>query len=649
MSLHKINEQLNHLSEALLVEKKEEKKRYKQKMSGTSFKERRKEGVCRYPVKIEKTFFDAGERMLVKITNSESEHYETGTFRSGVPVELFFVDSIDGAAKSISGVVNRADKREMFITLNSLNLPNESEYVEAGVQILFDEKSYKEMEKALREFTDSEDKTIIRLKKIIYGFAQCSFNENYAPVENYKLNKNQNKALNLVLSANDLAVIHGPPGTGKTTTLIQAILQTLEREKQVLVCAPSNAAVDLLVEKLVENKVETIRIGHPARITPELLDQTTDVKITKHPSYKYLKDTKKRAEEFRRTASKYKRKYRQTEREQRKELYREASRLSTEAEMLENYIIEDITTKASVVACTMIGAAAGLLKNIKFRTVFIDEAAQALEPANLIPIMKAERIIFAGDHCQLPPTVKSPQAVAGGLSRTLFEKVAEKQKNAAVMLNEQYRMNRSIMTFSSKMFYDNRLIANEKVADHKIFNDDMPLEFIDTAGCGFFEQTEAETKSTYNREEADLLFKHFVAYIKRCEEVGKLNEIQNIGIISPYKAQVNLLNEKFEEMSEAQEISDSSIRKISVRTIDSFQGQERDIVYISLVRSNEKGETGFLSDTRRMNVAMTRAKKKLVIIGDSGTITNNKFYENFLDYVNAENAYRSAFEFIDYS
>jgi len=282
------------------------------------------------------------------------------------------------------------------------------------------------------------------------------------------------------------------------------------------------------------------------------------------------------------------------------------------------------------------------LRGLRFKTVFIDEAAQALEPASWIPILKSERVIFAGDHHQLPPTIKSQKAAKEGLEITLFEKAIKRNK-ADVMLQEQYRMNTAIMNFSSRIFYNNELIANEHVANWKIFDEDLALEFIDTAGCAYFEQIDKETFSSYNPEEALLLFKHLSTYLSNVEILGKLAEIHNIGIISPYKAQVSRLTESFHFDGF---FNEEMMSKIAINTVDSFQGQERDIIYISLVRSNERGEIGFLSDIRRMNVAMTRARKKLVVIGDSSTIGRHPFYDKFLDYVNEQNAYRSAFELI---
>jgi len=636
-----IQDELKHLLTLLKKEKEEDLLVYKRKMTGTSLNERRNQGVCWYPVNLEKTKFDTGERLLVKISRPP-EHRDAHIFQSGKLVNLF-----SNAGKNhenselVNGVINQVSEHEMLMTLNSDTVPEWIEDGYLGVQLLFDENAYREMENAIKFLIKTKEERISQLKGILLGGLEAQFDEK-PPITRSELNESQNEALNLIRDAKDVAIVHGPPGTGKTTTLVHAILDILNEESHVLVCAPSNAAVDLFVEKLDAEGVNVIRIGHPARVTQNILSNTLDARIAHHPDYRDLKLLRKKTEEFRSLAKKYKRSFGQTEREQRKMLFAEASKMKEESEHLEFYIINSILSSAQVIASTLVGANNYHLKGMNFRTVFIDEAAQALEPAAWIPIIKSERVIFAGDHFQLPPTIKSFEAAKEGLKVTLFEK-AIKRNQADVMLQEQYRMHEKIMNFSSSYFYKDRLIPNEKVRHWLVFEDDQPVEFIDTAGTGFFEQADSETKSSYNKEEANLLLSHFQHYLKQIQEHGKTEEIQNIGIISPYKAQVGLLKDKFEET-----VKDEELRsKVAINTVDSFQGQERDIIYISLVRSNEKGEIGFLADTRRMNVAMTRARKKLVIIGDSGTIGQHEFYENFLDYVNKIGAYRSAFELVD--
>jgi len=639
MTRKNIEEELRALQVLLKQEKEEELSQYKAKMADTSFAERRKKGLCWCPVKIERTSYDSGERLLVRVSRPK-EHQDAHQFQSGKLISLFSNAADNQQEDFINGVVNLVKEQEMLVTLNSDELPNWIYNGQLGIQLLFDENSYREMETALTFLIHTKEDRISHLKNVLLGDAEAQFAAEYH-VNVPALNESQNKALNCVKRACDVAIIHGPPGTGKTTTLVHAILQVLKEEEHVLVCAASNAAVDLLVEKLSEQKVEVLRLGNPARVTQELLSKTLDARIAHHPYYKDLKVIRKKADEFRTLAHKYKRSFGYNERQQRKLLFAEADKLRSEAEQLLFFISNDIISKTPVIASTLVGASSYVLKGKRFRTLFIDEAAQALEPASWIPIIKAERVIFAGDHCQLPPTIKSIEAARAGLNITLFEKAINRNK-ADVMLMEQYRMNTSIMNFSSRLFYNDQLIANTKVAHWKIFPEDAPVEFIDTAGCGFFEQVDEESLSTYNLEEADLLLKHFARYIKALEDLDKTREIMNIGIISPYKAQVSVLQEVF---TGSVLVPDHVAGILNINTVDSFQGQERDIIYISLVRSNEKGEIGFLSDTRRMNVAMTRARKKLVIIGDSSTICSHPFYNKLFDYVNEIGAYRSAFEF----
>ena len=638
MTQKNIDEELKLLLSLLKQEKDEELTQYRIKMTGTSFHERRKQGLCWYPVKIEKTSFDSGERLLVRVSRPR-EHVEPHFFQSGKLISLFSNAAENDIVDSVNGVINQVKEQEMLITLNSDDLPDWIYRGQLGIQLLFDENSYREMEAAISFLIHTKEERIHRLKHVLLGDGEARFAAHY-PVQIPALNESQNKALNLVKDACDVAIIHGPPGTGKTTTLVHAIMQVLKVEEHVLVCAPSNAAVDLLVEKLSEQQVEVLRIGNPARVTQELLSKTLDARIAHHPYYKELKVIRKKADEFRSLAHKYKRNFGYAERQQRKMLFAEADKLRDEADQLSFYISNDIISSTPVIACTLVGASSYVLKGKLFRTVFIDEAAQALEPASWIPIIKAERVIFAGDHCQLPPTIKSINAARSGLSVTLFEKAINRNR-ADAMLTEQYRMNTLIMAFSSRIFYHNQLIANGKVADWTIFSGDLPLEFIDTAGSGFFEQVDEESRSTYNEEEAGLLIRYFSHYVNQIEAMDQLEEAVTIGIISPYKAQVSLLQDA---LIGTGVVNDTVYSNLSINTVDSFQGQERDIIYISLVRSNEKQEIGFLSDTRRMNVAMTRARKKLVIIGDSSTICSHPFYNQLVDYVNEIGAYRSAFE-----
>lgn len=634
----KVQEEIAHLKMLLKLEKETDLQQYNEKIESSSLHERRKKGVCWYPVSLDRTSYDIGERMMVKVSINKDQLSPHG-FQSGKSITIFSnAQNKTDEQEPVKGIVNNVRENEMMITLMSDRLPFWLNDGMLGVQLMFDEHSYKEMERALNELVTTENERTQDLASIILGDKKPNFFHQKA-VQYSELNTSQNNALNKVLCAKDIAIIHGPPGTGKTTTLVYSIIETLRLETQVLVCAPSNAAADLLVEKLGDRQISVLRVGNPARITKAVLDKTLDLKITQHSNYKTLKSLRKRAEEYRAMGRKYKRNFGNSEREQRTMLLKEARALKTECDAILDYIISDIFSSTRVLVSTLVGANNRHLKRMHFDTVFIDEAAQGLEPASWIPILKAKRVVFAGDHKQLPPTIKSFEAARKGLEVTLFEK-AIKRNAADVLLTEQYRMNETIMRFSGRQFYKDQLVANNAVKDWKIFKDDTSIEFLDTAGCGFMEDQNLETRSTKNPEEAQLVFAHLQQYLSQLTDLGLHDELSSIGIISPYRAQLETLRSEFKKL----DIDDETRKKISINTIDSFQGQERDVIYISLVRANEKGEIGFLADTRRMNVAMTRARKKLVVVGDSSTISQNKFYSNFLDYVNEVDAYRSAFE-----
>jgi predicted DNA helicase len=403
--------------------------------------------------------------------------------------------------------------------------------------------------------------------------------------------------------------------------------------------APSNAAVDLLSEKLFDEGLNVVRVGNPARVSERLMSLTLDSKIAAHNSIKEIKRLKKQAAEYRDMAHKYKRNFGPAEREQRKALFTEARNISREVEKMEQYIIDDTLSKASVITATLVGANHYTVRHLKYHTVIIDEAGQAIEPACWIPILKGKKLVMAGDHCQLPPTIKSAEA-AKELGITLMEKCVALHPEAVVLLEEQYRMHETIMGFSSAEFYENRLKAHASVAHHTLFPGDNPLLFIDTAGCGFEEKWEGTSLS--NPEEAALLLKHLAHLIKELQSVDA-NEFPAIGVISPYKHQVEVLKENLSSYPELK-----ALDTVAVNTIDSFQGQERDIVYISMTRSNAESSIGFLSDIRRMNVAMTRARKKLVVIGDSATLSQFAFYADFISYAQKHNAYQSAWELMEW-
>lgn len=641
--MSEIIEELQQQIRGLHLEKEADLEYYRQKVLLASLEDRKRDGVCWYPVVVESQRYSLGEKLIVRIRRSD-ETAKSHVFHSGKIVSLF--SNMSNDRPSVSGVVNDVRKQHMTITLNSSELPSWINEGNLGVDLLFDEMAYREMEKALKKVIETQDPRLLDLRSTLLGKQSAAFTKDVLGDYVDSLNKSQNQALQRIRQAQDVAVVHGPPGTGKTTTLVQSIIQTVQLEKQVLVCAPSNAAVDLLTEKLSEQGLEVVRLGHPARVTEQNLSRTIDAQITQHGYYKDLKALRRRSEEMRSLALKYKRKFGHSERQQRKRLLGEASGLRNEAEQLEHYIVADILAESQVVACTLVGASNNLIKGFRCDTVFIDEAAQALEAACWIPIQKAQRVIFAGDHYQLPPTIKSFEAAKQGLSVTLFEKCIERQQQLGTpvdaLLQTQYRMHQAIMQFSSHYFYDEQLKAADSVRNVTLTEEQSPLSFVDTAGCGFTEKTDPETLSTFNEEEGQLLLNHLNTLIEDLTpQFFRANQL-NIGVITPYKAQVKFLTEHYLSHSLLSDIQPL----ITIDTVDAFQGREREVIYISLVRSNATGEIGFLKDIRRTNVAMTRAKKKLVIFGDSATLGNHPFYSQLLDYVQQAGAYQSAFEFI---
>lgn len=633
--MDRIDQEILRLKHLINLEKKDDFLHYQEFIQKATLEQRRFKGVCWQPLKISDSGYGMGDYpyLVVERTKCLDQSHQ---FSSGKMVSLYLVNG-ENEYDSVTGTIHWSEKNSMKIILNCDDFPGWVHTSSIGVNLLFDEKSYKEMDKTIERLLDPSNKRVRELIDKSLGNSDFSFTKH----ENFELpalNQSQNEAMNQVLNAEDFAIIHGPPGTGKTTTLVETINQLVKREKQVLVCAPSNAACDLLAEKLAQKGLNTIRIGNLSRIDPEILSLTLEEKISHHERSKEIKQVKRKATELRSMASKYKRNFGHSEREQRKLLQREAKQMAYEAVELENFIIEDLLDKSQVICTTLVGANHKYLNGMLFKTVVIDEAAQALEPACWIPILKAEKCVLAGDPYQLPPTIKSKEAQKAGLEITLIEKCIQNQPQVS-LLKTQYRMNTQIMEFSNRQFYAGELQADDSVAHHQLTElenySSAPVEFIDTAGTGFQEAMSSESRSLENKGEIELLEKHLNALI--LDPNFDINT--SIGIISPYKAQVLALQTHFGE-----ELKSSYL--ININTIDSFQGQERDVIYISMVRSNDEGTIGFLSDLRRMNVAMTRAKKKLVIIGDSATLANHQFYQDLLSYIEEIGAYKSAFEYL---
>ncbi|RFM26389.1 AAA domain-containing protein [Deminuibacter soli] len=628
------------LQDLLQVEKQRDQELYRQLTENSSVAERRTSGLTWYPVAIRGTEMGRGDYIIVEVERTTHQDI-VHQLRFGVSAVLF--SNHDAKSCREEGVISYQGGNRLKITLRTDELPEWSRDGKLGIDLLFDDNSYDEMQFALRKATTLLEETAEgRLVQVLTGEKQPAFNEKQAPAVFPKLNTWQQAAVNKILTASDVAVVHGPPGTGKTTTLVQAIKALIEQDrKQVLVVAPSNTAVDLLSEKLFNEGLNVLRVGNPARVSEHLMRLTLDSKMSEHSSMKEIKKLKKQANEFRDMAHKYKRNFGKEEREQRKALLNEARNIMKSADATEQYIIDDLLTRAQVITATLVGASHYTVRHLRFDTVVIDEAGQALEPACWIPIVKGRRLVMAGDHCQLSPTIKSEEAAKAGLNITLLEKIVARYPGAVVLLEEQYRMHHTIMGYSSQVFYGNRLQAHASVADRVLFEGDQPLCFIDTAGCGYEEKQEGT--STSNPEEAAFLFRHLTQMVTALQQYYAADAFPSIAVISPYKQQVELLKEQLLHSPALQPFAQS----ITVNTIDSFQGQERDIVYISMTRSNPDSRIGFLSEIRRMNVAMTRARKKLVVIGDSATLSQLPFYADFITYAEQNNAYDSAWSFME--
>ena len=555
---------------------------------------------------------------------------------------------------SFTGTVSYVDGDRMVVTVPDsaplLDLQQSTEPI--GVQLSFDETSYKLMFEALDRVMKAKNNRLAYLRDLFYSHQKAG-KFSFEPMKFPWLNPTQERAVNEVLWAKDVAIVHGPPGTGKTTTLVEAINETLMRESQVLVCAQSNMAVDWISEKLVDRGVNVLRIGNPTRVNDKMLGFTYERRFESHPDYPQIWAIRKAIRELRKNRKKGSENYHQ-----------KMDRLKSRAAEIEIRINSELFGEARVIACTLMGSAHRLLEGMKFGTLFIDEAAQALEAACWIPMKRASRVILAGDHCQLPPTVKSIAALRAGLGKTLMERIAENKPEVVTLLKIQYRMNDEIMRFSSDWFYGGKVESAPQIKYRSVLDYDHPITWIDTSNeenqitiegedapedsasnssstsasnqnsdLNFKEQFVGESFGRINKAEAELTLLTLAEYFTKISKQRVLSESIDVGIISPYRAQVQYLKKLIKKY----EFFKPYRRLISVNTVDGFQGQERDVILISLVRSNDEGQIGFLKDLRRMNVAMTRARMKLIILGNKDTMTKHPFYKKLWEYVEAIN------------
>lgn len=611
---------LQHHYELLQMEYAYEKEQFRQQTELMGIGRKIKRGMCWYPINVGRSYYNALNQLVVEVERREDKEIEH-LFEYGRPV-CFFTQELSGKLNYLNFVatVNYVDEDRMVVILpnvDALLMLQRSEVL--GVQLYFDETSYRLMFEALKQVISAKNNRLAELRDIFHG-TQPASTFSFQPVRFPWLNCTQEEAVNKVLHAKDVAIVHGPPGTGKTTTLVEAIYETLHRENQVLVCAQSNMAVDWISEKLVDRGVSVLRIGNPSRVNDKMLSFTYERRFESHPDYTQLWSIRKAIREL------YGRIRKSSDREQ---IRTKINSLKDRATELEIRINEALFSEARVIACTLVGSANRILTGQKFGTVFIDEAAQALEAACWIAIRKADRVILAGDHCQLPPTVKDPQALRAGLGYTLMQPIVKNRPETVSLLKVQYRMNDEIMRFSSNWFYGGMLESAPEVKYRSILDFDTPIEWVNTEGMDCNEEFVGENYGRINKPEAELSVAQLKAYILKIGKERFLEEKIDVGLISPYKAQVQYLRQLIRKDNFFKPYRSA----ITINTVDGFQGQERDVILISLVRANEEGQIGFLNDLRRMNVAITRARMKLIILGDVSTLTRHTFYAELYRYI----------------
>lgn len=610
-----------------------------------------KRGDAWFPLQVGKSFYNSLNQTAIEVFRTSDQDIEHN-FEFGRPVMFFRSEGSEELKYfSFTGTVSYVDGDRMVVTVPDsaplLELQQSTDPI--GVQLSFDETSYKLMFEALDRVMKAKNNRLAYLRDLFYSHQKAG-RFSFEPMKFPWLNPTQERAVNEVLWAKDVAIVHGPPGTGKTTTLVEAINETLMRESQVLVCAQSNMAVDWISEKLVDRGINVLRIGNPTRVNDKMLGFTYERRFESHADYPQLWAIRKAIRELRKNRKKGSENYHQ-----------KMDRLKSRAAEIELRINAELFGEARVIACTLVGSAHHLLEGMKFGTLFIDEAAQALEAACWIPMRRASRVILAGDHCQLPPTVKSIAALRAGLGKTLMERIAENKPEVVTLLKIQYRMNDEIMRFSSDWFYGGKVESAPQIKYRSVLDYDHPITWIDTSNeenqitiegedapedpasassaanqnsdLNFKEQFVGESFGRINKAEAELTLLTLAEYFTKIGKQRVLEERIDVGIISPYRAQVQYLKKLIKKY----EFFKPYRRLISVNTVDGFQGQERDVILISLVRSNDEGQIGFLKDLRRMNVAMTRARMKLIILGNKNTMTKHPFYKKLWEYVEAIN------------
>lgn len=617
---------IERLHRLLQMEYEAEREDFRLQSEKMGIERKKRRGMCWHPLTAGRSYYNSLNQLVVEVfrvkgdtpTDTPDDDDDNGLFEYGKPVQFFVVRTEGDRPRYLpfTSTVSYADGDRMVVTVPSSQCVMEMQQAEGlGVQLYFDETSYRCMFNALKEVEAGKNKRLAELCAIFAGQRPLE-RLTMTPMPFPWLNASQEKAVNEVLRAKDVAVVHGPPGTGKTTTLVEAIYETLRRETQVLVCAQSNMAVDWISEQLVDHGIPVLRVGNPSRVDDKMLSFTYERQFADHADYPELWAIRK---DIRRLKD---------NRKHTENVHQKMARLRERAAELEMRINAHLFGNARVVACTLVGAANKIMVGQKFSTLFIDEAAQALEPACWVAIRRAGRVVLAGDHQQLPPTVKCYEALREGLGRTLMERIVDNQPDGVTLLNVQYRMNDAIMRFSSDWFYDGKLVSDKSVQHRSVLDHETPIVWVESDSP---EQFVGENHGRINKAEAELLLLHLQGYVNKIGVERFLEERIDIGIISPYRVQTQYIRREIRRREEFRRVR----HLITVNTVDGFQGQERDIILISLVRSNEHGQIGFLSDLRRMNVAMTRARMKLIIFGNIATLAHSAFYRKLIEYINS--------------
>lgn len=611
--------ELQKLQTLLQMEHDFEREQFMEQSDKMSVQRKIKRGICWWPVKVGRSYYNSLNQLAVEVFRTGDEEIDS-VFEFGKAVSFFTVTDKGTEHMKFGSTVSYVDDDRMVVIVPDsgavLTLENAQNI---GVQLYFDESTYQLMFEALKKVIQAKNGRLADLREIFHGNKKAE-KFSFTPIRFPWINETQEQAVNEVLRAKDVAIVHGPPGTGKTTTLVEAIYETLRRESQVLVCAQSNMAVDWISEKLVDHGISVLRIGNPMRVNDKMLSFTYERKFENHPDYPQLWAVRKAIREL------------YSQKKKGDSTHQKISRLKERATELEIRINEQLFADAKVIASTLTSTANRVLTGRKFSTLFIDEAAQALEPACWIAIRKAGRVILAGDHQQLPPTVKCYEAEKQGLAFTLMEQIVSRRPEAVTMLTTQYRMNEEIMRFSSDWFYHGKVQSAKDVKFRSILDLDRPMMWIDTSSLPeneYREQFVGESFGRINKAEAQLTLQTLKDYFAKIGKQRVLEERLDVGVISPYKVQVQYMRQLVKKDADLKPFR----HLITLNTVDGFQGQERDIILISLVRANDDGQIGFLRDLRRMNVAMTRARMKLIILGNAATLSHHPFYKKLYEYI----------------